>query len=87
MIDSLYISTGIIAITLFTVIGGIRFQKISAKLSAVIMTIIAFVGAAILEWDDSTGIICVGSLLALAFGLSTLVVGTVLERWVSKMQK
>jgi hypothetical protein len=87
MIDSLSISAGITAIALFAVIGGIRFQKISARLGAVIMAIVAFVGAAIMEWGDSTGIICVGSLLALAFGFSTLVAGMVLERWVSKMQK
>ncbi len=82
MDNSDFILAGIISLFLITILIGIRFGLVSARIGGIAMLVSPCVFNAILviwKGGDVVDMICMGLLLSLAFGPATFIVGRKLE--------
>ncbi len=76
-----------IGICIIGVFALIRFNKLSALSGFLIIVILTFVGMIVVEFikgPDNLEFICIGTLLAVSFGVPTLIIGRILENRNSK---
>ncbi len=79
--------SGFIGICIIGIFALIRFNKLSALSGFLITVFLTFVGMIVVDLikgPDKLEFICIGTLLAVSFGVPTFVIGRILENRNSK---